>query len=317
MRFNFRGWWRPLAMAGMMAFTVTGGALSASANASAAGTAMSDQIVQIINQDRVSNGLSALTVDPRLTQVAQQRAQFLITHSYFSHCSGGESSLSCPQSSLDITPRMMQAGIGVNVPGTTIAENLALNNYIAANADTAAANTNTAWLNSPEHKANIMDPKLIYTGVVVQCCWAGTFSGTNVHLSDQASIFVQVFSGGPGAQPATTVTETQPTPTPTAAPAPAASSSTGCQFILGFATMANAIPQAVGQCSGEESHNPTNGDAIQHTAGGLLVWRKADNWTAFTDGYHTWVNGPNGVQERLNTQRFSFEANPDGLPVAS
>ena len=38
---------------------------------------------------------------------------------------------------------------------------------------------------------------------------------------------------------------------------------------------------------------------------GLLVWRKADNHTAFTDGYRTWVNGPYGLQVRLNTARFS------------
>jgi hypothetical protein len=57
------------------------------------------------------------------------------------------------------------------------------------------------------------------------------------------------------------------------------------------------------------------GDAIQHTTGGLLVWRKLDNWTTFTDGFHTWVNGPYGLQERLNDQRFGWEANPDGLPV--
>ena len=46
-----------------------------------------------------------------------------------------------------------------------------------------------------------------------------------------------------------------------------------------------------------------------------MVWRKADNFTAFTDGYRTWVNGPDGLQQRLNSQRFAWEANPDGLPV--
>jgi hypothetical protein len=29
------------------------------------------------------------------------------------------------------------------------------------------------------------------------------------------------------------------------------------------------------------------------------------------------VNGPNGIAQRLNTQRFSWEANPDRLPVVS
>lgn len=87
-----------------------------------------------------------------------------------------------------------------------------------------------------------------------------------------------------------------------------------CEFVLGFATLHNLIPQKVGACL-ENEHHAANGDALQMTTGGLLVWRKADNWTAFTDGYRTWVNGPNGLQERLNTQRFAWEANPEGLPV--
>lgn len=94
-------------------------------------------------------------------------------------------------------------------------------------------------------------------------------------------------------------------------------SSSGCRFVLGFATLAGDLPQQVGQCVDEEGHNPANGDALQHTSGGLLVWRKLDNWTAFTDGYRTWINGPNGVAERLNTQRFAWEANPHRLPVVS
>ena len=79
--------------------------------------------------------------------------------------------------------------------------------------------------------------------------------------------------------------------------------------------MHGLIPQTVGACLENEHHNPENGDGLQATVGGLLVWRKADNWTAFTDGYRTWINGPNGLQQRLNSQRFVWEANPDGLPV--
>jgi len=47
----------------------------------------------------------------------------------------------------------------------------------------------------------------------------------------------------------------------------------------------------------------------------LLAWRKADNWTAFTNGYWTWINGPSGLVKRLNTQRYSWEANPENLPL--
>ena len=44
------------------------------------------------------------------------------------------------------------------------------------------------------------------------------------------------------------------------------------------------------------------------------MWRKADNWTAFTDGYRTWINGPHGLQARLNTEQFDWEV-PETLPV--
>lgn len=88
-----------------------------------------------------------------------------------------------------------------------------------------------------------------------------------------------------------------------------------CEFVLGFATLRNLMPRIVGQCLENEHHNPANGDGLQRTANGLLVWRKSDNFTAFTDGSRTWVNGPFGLQQRLNGQRFFWEWNPDRLPI--
>ncbi|MCL4508205.1 MAG: beta-galactosidase [Chloroflexi bacterium] len=89
--------------------------------------------------------------------------------------------------------------------------------------------------------------------------------------------------------------------------APASTQADGCHFILGFATLEQLLPRQVGQCLDDQTF-AGNGDALQHTSGGLLVWRKLDNWTAFTDGYHTWINGPFGLQERLNSERFLWEA---------
>jgi hypothetical protein len=80
-----------------------------------------------------------------------------------------------------------------------------------------------------------------------------------------------------------------------------------CQFVLGFATVWAQLPAQVGQCLENQQTNVQNGDAFQRATGGLLVWRKADNWTAFTDGFRTWVNGPRGLQQRLNTQRYAWE----------
>jgi Tol biopolymer transport system component len=90
---------------------------------------------------------------------------------------------------------------------------------------------------------------------------------------------------------------------------------TPCTFQLGFQTIHDAMPEIVGECLENEHFNPANGNAEQRTTGGLLVWRKADNWTAFTDGFRTWVNGPFGLQMRLNTERFDWEGEPPPPPA--
>ena len=100
-----------------------------------------------------------------------------------------------------------------------------------------------------------------------------------------------------------------------ARPVAPAQADSGCGYVLGFAALHALAPVAVGDCLDNQAY-AANGDALQHTANGLLVWRKADNFTAFTNGALTWVNGPFGIEQRGNDERFSWEANPDGLPLA-
>ncbi len=83
--------------------------------------------------------------------------------------------------------------------------------------------------------------------------------------------------------------------------------SSGHQFMMGFGTMASMMGDLAGQPVEDEWHG-ANGDGLQRTTAGMMVWRKADNWTAFTNGYMTWVNGPYGLQMRLNSERFPWEA---------
>ena len=87
----------------------------------------------------------------------------------------------------------------------------------------------------------------------------------------------------------------------------APSQQAGCSFTLGFKALRDRIPDVVGQCLENERFNPANGNAEQRTTRGLLVWRKLDNWTAFTDGATTWINGPFGLQSRPNTATFPWE----------
>jgi lysophospholipase L1-like esterase len=73
-----------------------------------------------------------------------------------------------------------------------------------------------------------------------------------------------------------------------------------CRFQLGFLALQRQIPEFVGNCLEQERFNPLNGNAEQRTTGGLLVWRKADNWTAFTNGATSWISGPTGLASRPN-----------------
>ena len=97
---------------------------------------------------------------------------------------------------------------------------------------------------------------------------------------------------------------------------PSVSLAADCQFVLGFKSLRDLIGHSiVGECLENQRYNAI-GNSEQQTTGGLLVWRKADNRTAFIDGYYTWINGPNGLQKRLNYQRFAWETAPTSPSAA-
>ena len=89
-----------------------------------------------------------------------------------------------------------------------------------------------------------------------------------------------------------------------------------CVFQLGFKTLHDLIPDVVGDCLDGERHDSATGMTLQNTTNGQLIWGKADNWTGFTDGERTWINGPEGLQQRLNSERFDWEA-PAAAPMVT
>jgi hypothetical protein len=104
----------------------------------------------------------------------------------------------------------------------------------------------------------------------------------------------------------------------------AGSQDAACEFRLGFAMLHDLIPDVVGDCRENEWHGPPNGDGMQRTTGGLLVWRRADGVTTFIDGATTWINGPFGLQSRPDNDRFDWEPeaaapvpSPPALPPGS
>lgn len=288
--------------------------------AAAPDQSLEQQLVDAVNGDRTKLGVPTLIVDPRLTLIARTRDQFQIDHGFFSHCINGAAS--CTTDQLQFGILLQQAGF----PQMNAAENLAVNTQ---SGQTAADAINAAWMASPHHEPNIANAAYNVTGMGVVCC--GTFTNNGQTFTGVrwiAQIFAQYTPAmltalqTNASAPASAVAPTpEPTGTPApasaVAPAPAAAQTSGCELVLGFKALQSLDPTDVGNCTDNEAHNPVNGDALQHTTNGLLVWRKADNWTAFTNGFWTWINGPNGLVKRLNTQRFPFEANPDGLPVVT
>lgn len=83
-----------------------------------------------------------------------------------------------------------------------------------------------------------------------------------------------------------------------------------CWFKVEMRLLRAAISDTVGECIENERTNPENGDTLQRTTGGLMVWRKTDRITAFTDGNRTWALGPRGVETRANNERFDWEVGP-------
>ncbi|KLU60934.1 cysteine-rich secretory protein family protein [Peptococcaceae bacterium CEB3] len=103
-------------------------------------------IVDMVNQERTAAGLKPLQVDMRLVGVAQAKAADMEKNHYFGHTSPTYGS---PWA------MMQKAGLKVTWAGENIAGN-----------DTAAG-AMAAWMVSPGHRANILDPKFTAIGVGV------------------------------------------------------------------------------------------------------------------------------------------------------
>jgi hypothetical protein len=119
------------------------------------------------NAARVSNGLPSLQVNPLLTEAAQEKVDDMVANNYFAHTS--------PQG---VTPWYWFANVGYDF--TYAGENLAVD-------FSDSQDVTTAWLNSPEHRANIMDTNFTQFGIAIA---TGTYEG-------QPAIFVAEEFGAP------------------------------------------------------------------------------------------------------------------------
>ncbi len=103
------------------------------------------EVVRLVNEERVKNGLRELTYDWELSRVARIKSQDMRDNRYFSHTSPTYGS-----------PFNMMRSFGITY--RSAGEN------IAKGQATPAAVVN-AWMNSSGHRANILSPSFTHIGV--------------------------------------------------------------------------------------------------------------------------------------------------------
>jgi hypothetical protein len=113
------------------------------------------QLLQETNKDRQSHDINDLRLNSQLSAAAQAKAQSMVSQNYWSH----------------VSPDGKQPWAYVQQQGyqyQAVGENLA---YGFANPDDVIA----GWLNSPEHRANLLDPA--YTNVGFGVVQAANYLG--------------------------------------------------------------------------------------------------------------------------------------------
>ena len=138
-----------------------GGSSNSGNTMSAALTPDEQEVFDLINEQRVNNGLTALKVDSEVQRVAKIKAQDMVSSNYFSHNSPTYGSPFDMLNSFKISYK-------------SAAENIAGNS-----SNPAAVN---AWMNSAGHKANILNGSYNYTGIGV------------VNSPTYGKVYVQVFA---------------------------------------------------------------------------------------------------------------------------
>ncbi|HEX8736363.1 MAG TPA: CvpA family protein [Pyrinomonadaceae bacterium] len=102
------------------------------------------QMLEMVNRERVANGLKPLEADAELTEVARKHSADMFARGYFSH--------NTPEN-LDPFDRMRRDGVRFSTAG----ENLALAPTVQI--------AHTGLMNSPGHRANILRPQFGRVGI--------------------------------------------------------------------------------------------------------------------------------------------------------
>ncbi|RJE80887.1 CAP domain-containing protein [Paracoccus sp. JM45] len=136
-------------------------------------TAAERYFLQLINEERAGYGLQPLMLETRLNDSSQAHSGWMLGRDVFSHQGAGGSSA---------TDRLRDANFPLE-DSWRVTENLA---YVSADRDGTlfdeVRQLHQNLMDSPGHRANILDPDVDYIGIGLQ---TGDFNGTRVLMATQ------------------------------------------------------------------------------------------------------------------------------------
>lgn len=124
--------------------------------------ALEDEVIRLVNAERVKNGLSPLAYNWQAARVARIKSQDMINNKYFSHTSPIYGS-----------PFKMLESYGLRF--SAAAENI-------AKGQRTAQEVMNSWMNSPGHRANILSKSFTQIGVGAAKDSNGTLVWTQIFL---------------------------------------------------------------------------------------------------------------------------------------
>lgn len=153
------------------------------------------EMLELINAERTSRGLNPLQLEQRLNDSAETHSEWMLAADVFSHTGQGNSSAG---------DRMEDAGFQFSGQWRW-AENIAWQSERGSSGiSDDVANLHQSLMNSPGHRANILNPQLEYIGIGVE---VGNYNGWNAVMVTQnfattsASVQLDGGSGGGSTPP--------------------------------------------------------------------------------------------------------------------
>ncbi len=139
-------------------------------------TSEESQLADLLNADRSREGLAPVVIDPLLCKIAREHSQDMFERKYFDHYAPG----SGPSSP---TERYV-AALGHRPAYAMVGENIYYRSMTDVPTETATQ-AEKAFINSPGHRANIMQPKFNRVGIGFYRA-NGRFWVTQLFLGDNA-----------------------------------------------------------------------------------------------------------------------------------